>query len=38
MGGQWRKTPRYAGQQGDPVPRGYGEIGVRKGVRGGDWQ
>jgi hypothetical protein len=31
MGGQWRKTPRYAGQQGDPVPRGYKELyGERK--------
>ena len=30
MGGQWRKTPRYAGQQGDPVPRGYGQYGERK--------
>jgi hypothetical protein len=30
MGGRWRKTPRYAGQQGDLVHRGYGEYGERK--------
>jgi hypothetical protein len=27
MGGQWRKTPRYTRQQGDPVPLSLAAMG-----------